>query len=338
MPKVSVNSQRGRLYLLCRLPHRHEKEGPLRQQRLTLGLDDTPSNRKVADKRRIELQRQIDLGTFAWSDWIEPSKGVSWRQAIELLYRKRVVNGRTGQNTWEISYMGRLRQMDMSAVVTTEGVAKALAKYERDTASYKEFFYLLKDLCRLVPVAFPEVPVPTYGLTSSAPDVPSDEEIVALLARIDPELAWHLGVMATYGLRPHELDKCEFICDKHRLMVADDTKTGGRIVVPCPLEWVDKFNLRSERRRLQEVDKADSTSKWLYARKKTYDIEFKPYVLRHSYAGRLWRTGGPRLDIYTAARLMGHSVKVHEKTYRAWITPYTIAEKAEESLYTSVGL
>jgi len=30
---------------------------------------------------------------------------------------------------------------------------------------------------------------------------------------------------------------------------------------------------------------------------------------------------------------MGHNVKEHERTYRAWITPYTIAEKAEELLY-----
>jgi integrase len=336
MAKVSVNALRGRLYLLCRLPPRDDKGGPLRQQRVTLGLDDTPSNRKVAEKRRIELQRQVDQGTFAWGDWIEPSRGVTWRQAIDLLYRKRVVNGRTGQSTWEISYMGRLRQVDMTAIVTTSGVARALDKYERDTASYKEFFYLLKDLCKLVPVAFPEVPVPTYGLKSSAPDVPSDEEIIEILTRVDPELAWHLGVMATYGLRPHELDQCEFIGDKHRLMVADETKTGGRVVIPCPLEWVDLFNLRSERRRTREIDKADSTSKWLHARKKKYEIAFKPYALRHAYAGRLWRTGGSRLDIYTAARLMGHTVNEHEKTYRAWITPHTIAEKAEELLYASV--
>ena len=45
-------------------------------------------------------------------------------------------------------------------------------------------------------------------------------------------------------------------------------------------------------------------------------ISFKPYALRHFYAAMLWKYGGAELDIYTAARFMGHSVQEHEETYR----------------------
>ena len=56
------------------------------------------------------------------------------------------------------------------------------------------------------------------------------------------------------------------------------------------------------------------------------------YSLRHAYAGRLWRVGGAKLDVATAARLMGHSPAVHEKTYRHHIDPYKIALRAQEAI------
>jgi len=332
MAKVSINTQKGRLYLLCRLPPRNDQEAAVRQQRVALGLDDTPTNRKVAERRRVELQRQVDRGTFAWEDWVEPSQGVTWRKAIDLLYRKRVINGRTGESTWAISYMGRLRQLPMSTIVTSSGIKKALQKYQRASCSYKELYYLLTDLCSLVPVKFPELPVPTYGSKVSSPDVPSDDYIVDFISKLESDYAWSLGMIATYGLRPHEIDQCKFL-DKNRLEVADDTKTGARIVIPYPSDWVELFGLKSVKRHVPASAKKDSTSKWLSKQHEKHGFSYKTYSLRHAYAGRLWRARGSKLDIYTASRLMGHNVKEHERTYRAWITPYTIAEKAEELLY-----
>jgi len=333
MVKASVNVHKERLYLLARLPPRTDPSGPLKQQRIALGHSDTPANRKVAEKRRAELQRQLDQGTFAWEDWIEVRTGTTWKQAIDNLYRKRVVNGRTGQNTWEISYMGRLRKLPMTAMVTSAGIQEALGRYERETASYKELFYLLRDIAKLTAVKFPEVPVPTYGAKITAPKVPDDAEIQRVLLAADPETRWHLGMMATYGLRPHETIGCIFLGDSHKVAVAANTKTGGRVVVPCPPEWVDLFDLRSESRVLIDSERSDKVSQWLHARRKKLGIAFKPYALRHAYAGRLWRVGGARLDIFTAARLMGHTVKEHERTYRAWISPHTVAERAEQALY-----
>jgi integrase len=287
----------------------------------------------VADKRRAELQRQLDHRTFAWEDWVEVRSGTTWKQAIDNLYRKRVVNGRTGQNTWEISYMGRLRQVPMTETVTPEGIQAALIKYDRDTASYKELFYLLRDIAKLIAIQFPEVPVPTYGTKVAAPDVPDDEEIERVLLAVDPETRWHLGMMAAYGLRNHETASCVFLDDSHRVVVTAETKTGSRVVTPCPREWVELFNLRDEMRVSTNSDRVDNVSQWLHTRRKKFGIPFKPYALRHAYAGRLWRVGGARLDIFTAARLMGHTVKVHEGRYRAWISPHTVAERAEQALY-----
>ena len=134
--------------------------------------------------------------------------------------------------------MGRLRQLPMSTIVTSSGVKKALQKYQRESCSYKELYYLLTDLYGLVPVKFPELPVPTYGSKVSSPDVPSDDYIVDFITKSEPKYAWSLGMITTYGLRPHEINQCKFL-DKNRPEVADDTKTGARIVIPCPSDWVN---------------------------------------------------------------------------------------------------
>ncbi len=335
MGKVSVNCVKGKLYLLAALPPK-SGDGASKPQRVSTGLDDTPADRKVAERRRAVMQRQVDEGMFSWDDWVDARKGHTFKAAVEMLYRKRVVLGRTGENTWRISYWGRLKQLPLTEIVSTAGLAKALEKYERDTASYKELFFLLKDLASLVSIEFPECPVPTYGSQTKPPKVPSDDEIVTWVQkamREDPELGWVLGLIATYGLRPHESDDCRFIDDKNRLEVPSESKTGDRIVIPVNKEWVKLFDLRNEKRREKVSKAADATSQWIHAHNKKIGFPYKTYALRHAFAGRLWRVGGSRLDIFSAARLMGHDAKTHSRTYRAFIRPFHVAEAAERALY-----
>jgi hypothetical protein len=47
-------------------------------------------------------------------------------------------------------------------------------------------------------------------------------------------------MLATYGLRPHEvfrLDVTRYNRKTEVLRVADETKTGTRLVYPCPASW-----------------------------------------------------------------------------------------------------
>ena len=103
MGKVSVNCVKGKLFLLTALPSK-SGEWPPKPQRVPTGLDDTAADRKVAEKRRAVMQRQVDEGTFVWDDWIDVRKGHTFRQANDMLNRKRVVLGRTSENTWKVSY------------------------------------------------------------------------------------------------------------------------------------------------------------------------------------------------------------------------------------------
>ena len=331
---ASVNVHRGRLYLLAKVPRRGG-DGMARQ-RIALRLDDTPVNRRA--KQLQTLERQLATGTFDWSYWLdEADQGITWREAIARLYRARVVLGRTSESTWQINYMGRLRQMKPGAKVTTESLAAALERYDRASCSYKELYHLLKHLARLVAVEFPEVPLPTYSQARLVA-VPTDDEIVDWVEAMGPEASWYFGMMATYGLRPHEIEGSTLL-DRDYLQVPDGTKTGFRTVVPLPREWVERFRLRDRRLRptLKGAahDRADAVAKWLW--RQARGLPWRPYALRHAYAGRLWREGGSRLDVFTAARLMGHTPTQHARTYRAHIQPHHVAEAAERALLGDSG-
>jgi integrase len=330
----SINSQRGRLYLVAKVPRRDGSPG-LAQTRIALRLDDTPVNRRTAAKQLQVLERQLSTGTFEWSYWLEHAPdGVTWREAIARLYRQKVVLGRTKESTWEINYMGRLRQLPAGSACTTESMAAALQRYNRASCSYKELYYLLKHIARLVAVPFPEVPLPTYR-DAELVAVPSDDEIIAWVEAAPDPSAWYWGMMATYGLRPHEIEGATLI-DRDYCQVTEGTKTGFRTVVPVPRDWVERFQLRNRRLRFAlargSSDRPERVSKWLSKELARLSLPWRPYALRHAYAARLWRQGGNSLDIYTAARLMGHSVAQHSRTYRAHIQPHQIAEAAERAL------
>ena len=330
---ASVNAQRGRLYLLAKVPRRDGRPG-LAQTRIALRLDDSPVNRRTAAKQLQTLERQLEQGTFSWAYWLdEQEQGITWREAIARLHRARVVLGRTSESTWEINYLGRLRQINPTSRCTSDSMAAALGRYDRSSCSYKELFYLLRHLAKLVAVPFPEVPLPTYSQAELVA-VPSDAEIVAWVEGAGPA-SWYFGMMATYGLRPHEIEGAALI-DRDYCQVQDATKTGFRTVVPVPRDWVERFRLRDRRLRptLQGAahDRADMVAKWLSKELKRQGLPWRPYALRHAYAGRLWRMGGSNLDVFTASRLMGHTAQQHAKTYRAHIQPHQIAEAAERAL------
>jgi len=328
----SINVQRGRLYLLANLPRRDGAPG-LQQSRIALRLDDNPVNRRVAAKQLRTLEQQLEGGTFTWSYWLDQEPGaVTWREAIARLHRARVILGRTGQSTWEVNYLGRLRQIEPGSACTTEAIAKALERYDRSTCSYKELFYLLRHLARLVAVPFPEVPLPTYSQAQPVA-VPTDAEILAWVECAPNPARWYWGMMAVYGLRPHEIEGAVLI-ERDLCQVQEASKTGFRTVVPLPREWVERFGLRDRRlrSRLAEVERPDAVSKWLSKELRRQGLPWRPYSLRHAFAARLWREGGSRLDLYTAARLMGHTPAQHARTYRAHVQPHQVAEAAERAL------
>lgn len=335
---ASIHKHQGRLYLLARLPIKDGSPGK-KQYKIALQLPDEPRHYRHAEKRLAQLEKEIKNGSFDWANWTPQTDlrmaGVSWQAAIRMLYEHKCILGKTKESTWEVNYMSRFKRLPMNKQVTTAGLAEVINWYERDTYSYKLMFYLMKSISELSGVPFPKIGRPLHTQNSSkVKDVPSDSEIIEWVESAGEPYRWFFGMMAAYGLRPHEVERCDQI-DDGLIQVWDKTKTGYRTVIPMHEDWPALFKLDQVAARppsIRDDQRPDVCAVWLNARRLKLGIEWNNYSLRHAYAHRLWREGGSQLDVMTAARLMGHSVSEHLKTYRAAIDPNQIAIHAREAI------
>ena len=172
-------------------------------------------------------------------------------------------------------------------------------------------------------------------------DLPTDEQIVKVYDSLkNPRWRYVYGMMATYGLRNHEVFFCESpwerMCQRTsadasvrasdhtssaEIIVHQTTKTGRHEVWPFYPEWVERFDLINGELPKINTDLNTTTlqrvGQQVTTQFRRYGIPFSPYDLRHAWAVRTILMGLPDA---VAARMMGHSVQVHNRTYHRWMT------------------
>ena len=212
---------------------------------------------------------------------------------------------------------------------------KTLKTYKEGSRSRKQCATTLSVLAKYLEHKLPEdwkLMAKGYGLNkASFRDLPTDEVIEDLWDKI-PNKSWKyvFGLMATYGLRNHEV----FFCDLSSLSnhgdkiirVLPTTKTGEHQVWPFHPKWIDKFELYKLGKNPEllpnisrdlKVTTLQNIGKKITDQFKRYSLKIKPYDLRHAWAVR---TIFYDLPDTVAARMMGHSVSLHTQTYHHWIT------------------
>jgi integrase len=152
----------------------------------------------------------------------------------------------------------------------------------------------------------------------------SDETILSAYHSIpNPDWRFVFSLMATYGLRNHEVFACDFSelfrpeIEKPIIRVLGGTKTGQRTVLPFPIDWLEEMNMRNPENRLPNVSIEGRTPQRLgqhitrqFSR---YSVPFKPYDLRHNHIVRMTCDSG--VPIPVAAKLGGHGPMVMLRTY-----------------------
>ena len=95
--------------------------------------------------------------------------------------------------------------------------------------------------------------------------IPSTDSIQDWLDQVveeDPLWGWVFAMVATYGLRPHEVWHIEDLPDENHLITIGVaarhikvTKTGFRAAIPLPAEWVERYQLggTNGEQRLEEL-------------------------------------------------------------------------------------
>jgi integrase len=302
---------------------------------VSLGIYSSDEGIKRAEIEAKALSSQLAKGTFTWADWLRgpqqlPETINQWATKLEEDFFNRRAKTPETITTWKCDYWSVYKKLPQDEKLTA-GILKALINNTPpETKTRRRTCDALK---RLAEFAGLELPIKglagSYSPAKTVPrDLPSDESIVREWERLrgklkrEDSLLWlnAYAILATYGLRPHELFHIDLSGLREKpgtIRVGDRTKTGSRTVYPFHPEWVDRFELWKAELPKSEAScnstKGNQASAWFL----THGIPFPPYNLRHAYAVRQILYG---LDLSIAARMMGHSVKQHTNTYHRWIT------------------
>ena len=324
--RVRIEQRRQRLYLRATLPS-PEAGQPPRQQRVALGIEAQPGRIHEAEAQAARLHFEVVTGSFEWGRWREAPNPESVEVVTKGLTRD-AVHTRTSDWVYQRSssperaallmsktYTPAIRKLPEAGITldTLVDVLNTLppkhAGRDRAVCVYRR----IAELCKWDLALLPKVSFPTMQQQLTPRSLLTDKEIEEVYEMLNPpHWRWVWGMLATYGLRPHEVLDAELQNDES-LIISSYTKTGARVVWPCPSEWVDRFNLRT---RHEPTTEPRAISKIMNGYLKRKNIKVGGlYNLRHAYAVRLLLAGVPA-DI--GSRLMGHSLAMHVNTYRRW--------------------
>lgn len=317
------------------------------QQRIPLKLPATIEGLKQAEQEAKIIAAQILQNTFDWQRYqihlTIPRSGLTyWEQqyqAFEAFFftqPQRSSRGASRRTTWESAYRPYLRKLgsilqENPSLSLPEALYKTLRSFDYESRSRQLCCTALSALADFLQL---DLPQPLKELAGSyhsgkvqSRQLPSDADILLWYDRIpNPQWRFVYGVMATYGLRNHEVffsdfsDLCQGIPNAI-VQVLDTTKTGEHEVWPFLPDWVDRFDLRTPQLPNLNRDLTTTTLQGIGQRVtrqfRRYQIPFSPYDLRHAWAVRTIHLGLPDT---VAAKMMGHSVLIHNRTYHKWIT------------------
>lgn len=317
------------------------------QQRIPLGLPADEAGLKQVEKTVKVVAAQLIFGNFDWYDYISTTAklrraeaGLSEQIAAFEVYFFQQAAGKSRpssiRTTWQkayVPYFRRLQEMaeQQPGLSLAEAIYATVQSTRANSRSRQVCCTALDALANFLHISLP-TPLRSfwgnYGNSkTSVRSLPSDQDILSAYEKI-PHEGWKFvyGIMATYGLRNHEVFFCDYEMlangdEEAAIEVLETTKTGQHDVWPFYPEWVDAFSLRDIHLPKINTDLSTTTlqlvGQQVSKQFKRYEIPFSPYDLRHAWAVRTVHVGLPDT---VSARMMGHSVAIHNRTYHKWIT------------------
>ncbi|MGF1459240.1 MAG: site-specific integrase [Leptolyngbyaceae cyanobacterium] len=318
------------------------------QQRIPLKLPATKSGLKQAEQEAKVIAAKLIEKTFDWRRYLSDSgprlSSAELGDQVAAFEAHYLATGQADpdkhpasvQSTWDKAYAPYLRKLRVlsdrrpnlslpEAIVATVKATQAHSRSRQVCCTAMEAF------AKFLSLELPTDLKTLWGKYGSghtqARQLPTDDLIVEWFHRI-PNPAWQFvyGLMATYGLRNHEVFFCDYSTltngdPESAIEVLETTKTGAHDVWPFPPQWVEEFGLRDLSLPNLETNLTQTTlqriGQQVTLQFHRYRIPFAPYDLRHAWAVRTILLGLPDT---VAARMMGHSVAIHNRTYHRWIT------------------
>ncbi|NEZ64330.1 hypothetical protein D0962_16275 [Leptolyngbyaceae cyanobacterium CCMR0082] len=321
---VSVQKRGARLILQATLPPKPaSNKRNHHQQQISTGLPDNQQGRRKAEGMAITLGGKLLDGTFKWDDYATARTEKS-KQCAEVVkrfekdYRQR---NQLENRTWQENWHKVFKQLPRTSALTADILRNECLSKPENSRTRQQTCQRLQALANFAGIDVDLLQYQgNYGPSKvKERDLPSDELIAQWREQIpNRNWQWVYGMMAAYGIRPHEVFFCEFTDEGLQVLKG---KTGPRLVYQAFYpEWVERWNLTTVCR--PKVNAEASYEKGNLGRKintqfRRYKMPFSPYDLRHAWAIR--STVLFRVPETVSAQLLGHTPDVHLKIYQRWI-------------------
>jgi integrase len=319
---VTVEQHGGKLRLRATLP---PKPGSTKtddyQQRISIGLPANLAGLREAEREARLVGAQLASREFSWARYLgaealpETKPCERWVNEFHRHYIQ--VNGGK-ETTWQGDYAKVLKKLPPHSPLTPQQLETLILKTKPNTKSRVRACMVAGAIAKFARLEFD--PKPYRGNYSPAQvtprNLPSDQMVAKYRYSLtNPAWRWVYGMMATYGLRNHEvfhLDLSAFPI----VQVLQPTKTGSREVWPCFPEWADEWGLRDPQLPNCDLNRPNDKLGHTVTEYLSPKLPFSPYDLRHAWAVRTLEFGWPDA---LSAQQMGHSLEVHNRTYQRWI-------------------
>ncbi|WP_320667315.1 site-specific integrase [Prochlorococcus sp. MIT 1307] len=350
--KLRIERRETLLNIRGPLPCNTSKE-LVKNQRISLHLNADEDGLIEAQKMLQMVLFQLKHQQFKWEHWSKKrlaKKPTALKNAATEAVKSfksaffsepSRKNSHAGSlTTWSSSYLPYLRRLvnierKTNCNLNIELLNQTIETYSENSRSRQQCATALAALANHLDLDLPEdwrAKGNGYGLHKAHfRALPSDNSIKAAWLQI-PNPKWRLvfGLMATYGLRNHEVffsDLTGLSKDGDKVLrVLPNTKTGEHQVWPFHPSWCNEFGLEqlvNDPNSLPAIN-TDLTATTLQKvgrrvseQFRRYNLPLTPYDLRHAWAVRTIHIGLPDT---VAAKMMGHSVTIHNRTYHHWIT------------------
>ncbi len=343
--KGSLVAVKDRLFWRCTATG---PDGVRKSRRVPLGLPANPGQLIEAESRIVSLAAEIGRwgilpNPLPWASETRKSSGSGQAQGatraltvsealtkLEADFWQGKVRTGAAERTWD-RVKAEVSRLPAKASLTMDLLVAVASSTVPGSRTRLEACKVFKRLAKLVKLGETErLDAIRTPYEPGQRDLPSDDEITAMLLRLDPahKYSWITWALVTYGCRPSEV---------YSLRPADDgtakvltVKRKGKHPIwrtAMALTLVEPWGARSVPWDVSRPAQYDSLEaqrvtaawgKWLGSQVPGMQL----YDIRHCWAIRSIRESVPT---GLAARCMGHDIAVHTRTYHRWLEQSDVA-------------
>lgn len=316
--KIKIKQRGSRLILRATLPPKPGHGQLARQYTISTGLPANSEGLQIALIEAQKIEGDLIYGRFSWSeDQDKLTVAIAIQKFEDYHWQKREKTVNT-KNTYKYDYLNHFLYLPQDKLLTADLLVKAVKTTAPDSRKRRGMAIAYGALLNYFEI---ENDLSSYKGNYA----PTKKRIIPSLEDIDryyamnksPQWRWVFGIIACYGIRPHEIFHldCSMMMEfPPVLMVGDKTKTGSRLVYPLPDETRAR-EWKLHEAILPNIDVTGKSNMQLGQKITQHFWEAKipsPYHFRDAYAiqGAV-RHCSPAL----VAQWMGHDLKTHYQKY-----------------------